>query len=202
MKEKIRMVIVLVLTGALSAAFLSLVSAATAGRIAYNQEVKLKRSLLDVFGVSYTEATILDVFERNILSEPYKEMSIYKYVPQGSGGVQGVAFPVRGAGFWGPISGILALESDLVTIRGIKILEHSETPGLGGRIAEPEFQGRFSGKSVQGNFEIVAYAKAKDESQVDAITGATETSKALERILKNNIARFYELVEDKHITVK
>ena len=93
--------------------------------------------------------------------------------------------PVYGAGLWGPVWGYIALDSDLQTIVGAYFDHESETPGLGGKIKDdPAFRAQFIGKKVIfGNgvpFSIVkGGAPAGKENAVDAITGATMTSKGL-----------------------
>jgi Na+-transporting NADH:ubiquinone oxidoreductase subunit NqrC len=40
-----------------------------------------------------------------------------------------------------------ALDPDLETVKGIEVLDHAETPGLGGRMTEEKFKKQFVGKS-------------------------------------------------------
>lgn len=94
--------------------------------------------------------------------------------------------PVYGAGLWGPVWGYVAFESDLKTIAGAYFDHESETPGLGGKIKDdPSFRAQFGGKSVdfsdaKGIFNIVkGGAPEGKENAIDAITGATMTSKGL-----------------------
>ena len=101
-----------------------------------------------------------------------------------------VVLPITGTGLWGPIWGYIALESDMNTVAGI-VLDHSgETPGLGAEIATPKFAGQFTGKEifVNGEFASIAIVKggAKEGStnEVDAISGGTITSKALDSSIK------------------
>ena len=93
--------------------------------------------------------------------------------------------PVYGAGLWGPIWGYVALDEDLLTIVGAYFDHESETPGLGAKIKDdPSFRAEFIGKKVNLSgdpvFSVVKVGTATDpESSVDAITGATMTSKGL-----------------------
>ena len=95
--------------------------------------------------------------------------------------------PVYGAGLWGPVWGYIALDSDLETIVGACFDHESETPGLGGKIKDdPTFRARFKGKSVdftdsKSAFSIVkGGAPAGKANAIDAISGATMTSRGLE----------------------
>ncbi len=95
-------------------------------------------------------------------------------------------FPCYGAGLWGPIWGYVAVASDYQTVVGATFDHKSETPGLGGEIANPSFQAQFAGKQLikDGAFKSISIIKggapSGDENGVDAITGATITSKALD----------------------
>lgn len=104
------------------------------------------------------------------------ELPVYKF----SNGT--TVIPVYGAGLWGPVWGYVAFENDLKTIAGAYFDHDSETPGLGAKIKDdPEFRSRFKGKSASfGNETTFAIKKgAGSNDEVDAITGATMTSKGL-----------------------
>ena len=91
--------------------------------------------------------------------------------------------PCYGAGLWGPIWGYIALAEDGKTIDGAIFDHKGETPGLGSKIAEPAFYiDRLKGKSLGSGETIFAVEKGKHDDNpncVDAISGATITSKAL-----------------------
>ena len=94
--------------------------------------------------------------------------------------------PVYGAGLWGPVWGYIAVESDLTTIVGAYFDHESETPGLGGKIKDdPSFRAQFAGKSIDyadaKPFDIVKGGAPEGKANaIDAITGATMTSKGLD----------------------
>jgi Na+-transporting NADH:ubiquinone oxidoreductase subunit C len=104
--------------------------------------------------------------------------------------------PVKGTGLWGPIWGYIALKSDFNTIYGAIFNHKSETPGLGAEIATPNFSGQFSDKQIfdEGNFVSILVMKGGAEKgnvhQVDAISGGTITSKAVEEMLKSSIGEY------------
>ena len=93
--------------------------------------------------------------------------------------------PAYGAGLWGAIWGYIALDEDLQTIVGAYFDHESETPGLGAKIKDdPSFRAEFIGKkvnvAVDPAFSVVKVgSNANPENSVDAITGATMTSKGL-----------------------
>lgn len=105
--------------------------------------------------------------------------------------------PLRGVGLWGPVWGYISLESDFNTIYGATFDHKSETPGLGAEIATANFYNQFSGKQIfdpSGKFVSVMVVKggadASNKHQVDAISGGTITSKAVEEMLYKNINEY------------
>ena len=94
-----------------------------------------------------------------------------------------------GAGLWGAIWGYMAVEDDNETVAGTIFDHASETPGLGAKIAEPAFYTQFRGKKLSdaGQFSSVKVIKGGangSENGVDAISGATMTSKAVSTSLE------------------
>jgi len=112
----------------------------------------------------------------------------------------GYAFPIGGVGFWARIDGYLAVTPDGDRARGIVFTRHQETPGLGGRITEKAFRKQFEGLNVSpppqdGAFVSLTHQKLKAfdpnyDRHVDAITGATGTSTAVDKFLNEDIRRF------------
>ena len=110
-------------------------------------------------------------------------LPVYKF----KGGVS--VIPVYGAGLWGPIWGYIAVAEDGKTIKGAYFDHESETPGLGAKIKdEPWFREKFAGKTIdlagEKAFILAKNAEATGAGNaVDAITGATMTSKGLNEAL-------------------
>jgi electron transport complex protein RnfG len=82
----------------------------------------------------------------------------------------GVALQVSRGSYGGPVRILVGVGADN-TIRGVKILEHSDTPGLGANAASPSYTGQFTGKGAGDPFEVKA--------DVEVITAATITSRAV-----------------------
>ncbi len=109
-------------------------------------------------------------------------------------GAQTIAycFPIIGKGLWSTLYGYFALESDVMTVRGITFYKHGETPGLGAEIEQDWFQNNYKGKKIWDikNDElaptVVVKGKVADKIAdaeapfyVDGISGATMTSKGV-----------------------
>jgi Na+-transporting NADH:ubiquinone oxidoreductase subunit C len=105
-------------------------------------------------------------------------------------------FPVGGQGFWGPIKGMVAVDPKAERLIGVAFYEHSETPGLGARITEAWFKNQFKGLKlmpIKGDkkiFYLKPSGSGKGPNQLDAITGASRTSQAVERFLNRDLNMF------------
>ena len=99
------------------------------------------------------------------------------------------AVPFTGAGLWGSMRGYIGVNAELDEMTGLAFTEHSETPGLGGRIDEMVYREQFIGLPIASDTRL-AYGAAGGET-IDAITGATSTSNAvlsiLNRVLSDNL---------------
>jgi Na+-transporting NADH:ubiquinone oxidoreductase subunit C len=103
-----------------------------------------------------------------------------------------MAVRLDGKGLWGPIWGYAVISADGQTLKGVSFDHKSETPGLGAKIAEEEFRKAFKGKKLydrDGNFVSVRVLKpgtngdVAEENRVDAISGATITSRGVNEML-------------------
>jgi len=72
-------------------------------------------------------------------------------------------------GYGGLIEVIVGIDSK-GTVTGVRISEHSETPGLGAKAQEPKFYEQYKGKSAGSSLA---------NNEINAITGATVTSNAV-----------------------
>jgi electron transport complex protein RnfG len=91
--------------------------------------------------------------------------------------IVGYAIKVAPIGYGGPVETMVGISAD-GKVTGIKILALAETPGLGANAPKPEFSGQYKNKPTEENLEVVKIAPTK-ENQIQAITGATITSKAV-----------------------
>jgi Na+-transporting NADH:ubiquinone oxidoreductase subunit C len=184
-----KVIIFVILMGTFSGALLVGVNVYTAPMIARNEELKLKSSVLDVLEISYEKKNCLEAFDKNIKTVEADKYKFYR-APDNS-----VAFEFHGPGLWGPISGIISLEKDLKTIRRIKITHQEETPGLGGRIQEEDYLNQFKNKEAVPRLIFMPEGKSTRKNEVDAITGATGSSRAFERLINESIQKYLVLLK-------
>lgn len=89
--------------------------------------------------------------------------------------LEGFAIKVAPKGFGGSIEIMVGVSKDGI-VQGIKILKHSETPGLGANAEDPSFSSQYEDKS--GRLSVTKGTPGGD-NQIQAMTGATITSKAV-----------------------
>jgi len=113
--------------------------------------------------------------------------------------------PLQGKGLWGPIWGYISFEEDMTTIYGAIFAHAKETPGLGAEIAEDFFQDQFTGKTIfdeAGKFTSVKVMKGGTDPSnphaVDAISGGTITSVALQEMLYNCLGNYETYFKNKN----
>lgn len=156
-----RLAITLLLITAVVAAALAAVNSITAPKIQALNEQKTQAAIEAVLPgggeiVDYTDDTGL-------------VGSVYK-------GQSGYAVEVMPSGFNGTVTMMVGVDNS-GKVLGISIVNHTETAGLGAVSAENStagnaFRGQFAGMS--GSVSVT-----KDGGQVDALTGATITSRAV-----------------------
>ncbi|MEN8122955.1 MAG: NADH:ubiquinone reductase (Na(+)-transporting) subunit C [Bacteroidota bacterium] len=149
----------------------------------------------------------VEAFDVNLKQEYKKELSermLPAYEATLEDGSQKIIIPLTGKGLWGPIWGYIALESDMNTIYGAVYDHKGETPGLGADINKDWFQQPFTGKTIYENGEFVgitvykggAEAAGDTKHGVDAISGGTITSKALEAMVLDCLSSYKTYFEN------
>lgn len=206
MNEKIKTVVFTVVITAVFIFMVSGVNALLADKIAANRTIARQKVILRLFGLISQERQVSDdaipaLFSAetsrvNFPDQPNVEC--YR-LSKSTGKLFTVAF--TGQGFWDNISGFLAIDLESKSLAGLEFTQHGETPGLGGRISEPEFKSRFKGKPFSTlrsdglRLKLVAEGSATKPDEVDGITGATGTSNAIEKIVNNTLTSFLKLNE-------
>lgn len=101
-----------------------------------------------------------------------------------------VILPVRGFGYQSMMKGYLALREDLNTVAALIFFEQGETPGMGARIGEPEWQALWNGKQAADKNGVIRMEVVRGEAtgihEVDGISGATRTGSGI-----TNLVRFW-----------
>jgi Na+-transporting NADH:ubiquinone oxidoreductase subunit C len=167
----------------------STVAVATRERVVAGERARLRSHVLGAFQIPVPQdAVAIEALWNQRVEERQSPQGRYYMARAEDGSLLGLGFPFTGPGFWGPISGLLAVQPDGRHILGLSFTSHQETPGLGGRISEPWFRSQFRGKALDapadgGPILRFVYRKPEADREVEAITGATQTSSRLDRFL-------------------
>ena len=155
----LRLTVTLLLICAVVAAVLAGVKAITKDAIAANQEKKTQDAIAPVLpGVTGLEKQTL-TGDTGIVSEVYRSGDSF-------------AVKVLPGGFDGEITLMVGIQNGALT--GISVISHTETPGLGAVAAAQNAKGEAFRSQFVGRSGTLVIG-----DQVDAMSGATITSKAV-----------------------
>jgi electron transport complex protein RnfG len=170
MKEMVRYGFTLALICIIAAGLLAGMNLLTKSRIIAQAQAEEEASLREVMpNAAHFEAV-----------KSGDEVLYYKAHDK-DGKLIGAAFKASGKGYSSAIETMVGMLKD-GTITAIKVLTQNETPGLGTRVAEPEFTGQF--KDI------------KDMSDVQAITAATISSSTLKNSVQKKAAEIKALINN------
>ncbi len=168
------------------------INVAVQDRIQANRQFALELAVLEVLNVKIpagsSQRDIHEIFVKDA-KPPAEDIGAYRLYRDGR--VVGYAVLVGGEGFWAPIKGVVGFAPDRKTITGVAFFEQNETPGLGAQITTEDFRNQFKGKTLSlvdepiGIRPITAELKA---NQVHAVSGATQTSVRLEKLINDSLA--------------
>ena len=181
------------------ALLLAVVSSALKPKQLANVELDRKKQVLSSLNLkvdSLSKVTSIDELYGQLIDE--QEIAGKQvFVAKTDDGTKYI-IPMTGAGLWGAIWGYMALNDDCNTIYGTYFNHDSETPGLGGEITTRGFQTRFNGKHIKAadNYQMEIVKGEAAGEQVQAISGATITSKGVETMINTTLAEYTEFLGD------
>jgi electron transport complex protein RnfG len=182
MGEMIKMVVVLTLLSVISGGGLALVKDKTALQIENNQLQFVKGPAVREILQGVSNDPIKDRFK---IKDGETERNFFVGVENGK--PDDVVFESSGKGFGGDVGIAVGVDTQTDKIIGVAVTIHSETPGVGSRAkTDPTFVSQFKGQALEQEFKVKA-----DGGQVDAIGGATITSRAVSAAL-TDAAKVYE----------
>lgn len=154
---------------------LALVNGLTLAPIHERSQEDLARSLSQVIPDSiHDNNPAVDTLD---IQHEGKPLRVYR-ARQG-GRVTGVAFETRRRGYAGDIHLLLGIDAQ-GRLLGVRVLRHTETPGLGDKIelGRSDWITRFTGRSL-GDPPAAQWAVKKDGGPFDQFAGATITPRAV-----------------------
>jgi Na+-transporting NADH:ubiquinone oxidoreductase subunit C len=176
--------------------FLAIGNQLTQPRIQQNLRFAERSAVLRAFGIDFADPADA-AFESQVRVSTRPDGALYEATVEGT---EYLAVRQSGPGLWGTITAIVAAKpgtsSESGRIRGVEVVSHNETPGLGGRIDEAWFKAQFRDKRVgeDGSIRVDQNGSGKGEKdkevpRVDAITGATWTSNYIQGIVNAALVR-------------
>ncbi len=205
----LRMISVLTGIAMLSGFLVVFTSQLTAPAIAENQRIAIEQAVSKVIpnSVSHREFALVDG-QLGLVEKGGNQKIVYAGYDS-DGKFLGVASKASAQGYAGMIYLLYGYDPFCQCIRGIKVLKMTETPGLGDKIITNEkFQKNFEQLDVQLNENhsalkhkiiMVKQGAKKNDWEIDAISGASISSKAVGKALNQSaqvlLPELYPLIE-------
>jgi len=177
MKTVVKMIITLSVIGIITGALLSQISSWAAPKIAKHRKEATEQAiyLVQPKAKDYEKVNNVD-FELYRVFDAQKDTI-------------GYALPYEGNGFQGKIRLMLGVTKKLNSISGLEILEQLETPGLGSKVSEEPFKKQFSDLNAEPEVDLVKGVPPSKANEIQAITGATISSKSVVKIINDGLAK-------------
>lgn len=184
MNNTAKIIIVLTLITLISGAVLALLDSYTRPKIESYRKIQENNAIAEVLPENDRIKEIVQ--DGYVFYEAYRKNELV-----------GVAFQVSGGGYQSELVLMLGVSPDFSRITGLKILSQVETPGLGTKIEKDEsnkqdpgwFINQFKGLRILPSITYVKNAAPSRETEIQAITGATVSSKAVVDILNTHIKK-------------
>lgn len=177
MKETVLLIVVLTLVAAISGVLLAVTDHVTRDPI----RAAARQELLDSLGRVLPPHDNMP--DRDLVTAEEGGRRWTFHVARQGGRYAGAAFQCStDKGYSGTIDLLVGVADD-DTVCGLVVLRHSETPGLGAKIALPEFTRQFAGRSLAAT----RWAVAKDGGDIQAISGATISPRAVTAAVREGL---------------
>jgi Na+-transporting NADH:ubiquinone oxidoreductase subunit C len=189
----------------------------------YNKKIDMQKNILTAAGIKITDNNKIESIYKKLVT-PLKISAQGEILPNSS--IQNgheifriknantlkifaYVYPVIGQGLWSTLYGYLSVTPSGNKIIGITFYKHGETPGLGAEIEKIWFRNNFIDKELykNGTFRGITVAKGQAKNEisykdnknhiVDGISGATITSKGVEKMLSKEPLKYHKFFINK-----
>ncbi len=177
----VQLVIVLGLITFVCALLLGMANGITAPQIALNEEKTRNEAMAAIIEGAEFEDMGVSLSAEDVAAAgvtlpagraPAAVSGVYKAAVDGSDA--GYCLEVQPKGFGGALTMIVGINAD-GTVAGALVTSHAETPGLGAKSqTDEEWIKQYAGQAADGQLAV-----SKDGGSINAITGATITSRAV-----------------------
>ena len=183
--SSMRLVLTLAIAGLVSGIAIIGIYESTLPTITANKARELREAVFKVLpGVTKMQALVYRGEKIVVVETPDKDEPVVYGGYDEQGEFVGYAMPGAGPGFQDTIALLYGYIPSEKIVVGMEILESRETPGLGDKIyKDADFVAEFSSLAVEPEIVAVKKGTGGEPNEVDAITGATISSKAVVRII-------------------
>jgi len=190
----LRLVLTLAIAGLISGVAIIGIYQSTLPTITANKARELREAVFRVLpGVTRMQALVYRGDKLVVVPEPDKDEPVIYGGYDDDGTFVGYAMPGAGPGFQDTIALLYGYVPGDKHVVGMEVLESRETPGLGDKIyKDQDFVGEFSDLAIEPKVIAVKKGTKTSPNQIDAITGATISSKAVVRIINETHAAWVE----------
>lgn len=186
MKEGLKLVVVLTLICLVAGLLLAWVNDLTAGPIAAAAREEKMAAVRNVLPACDNDPDA----DKQVVAVDEREWTFY--IGRKQEQYVGSAFEVESKnGYGGTIRLMVGVTADGI-VNGMAVLAHKETPGLGAKIGGDAFRKQFRGLSVRKT----RWAVTKDGGDIQAITAATISSRAVAGAMKDGLAVYEAHVKE------
>jgi electron transport complex protein RnfG len=192
--SSLRLVLTLAIAGLVSGIAIIGIYESTLPTITANKARELSEAVFKVLpGVNQMQALVYRNGELVSVDQPDKDEPVVYGGYDKSGEFVGYAMRAAGPGFQDTIALLYGYKPGEKLVVGMEVLESRETPGLGDKIyKDAEFVGAFSALSIEPEIVAVKKGTKSRPNEIDAITGATISSKAVVRIINETHTAWLE----------
>lgn len=197
----VRLFMTLAVAGALAGLLIVMVNQITQPRIIAYKAMKLKEAVTEVLQgpARYDTLYLIDgalTPELPAGLKPEKQKAIYVGYTE-AGEIKGIAIARGESGFQDVVMLIFGIDPATLGLTGMKILASKETPGLGDKIYKDlDFVQQFFDGPTVPLLGVKIGAGDGAPNEIDMITGATISSRAVIRIINNAVTEWEPFFEN------
>jgi electron transport complex protein RnfG len=174
--------------------------------ITVNKARALEKAIFDVIPAATSKVAFKQVGDKLEPLEGDDPIAIKYYAGYNDEGrLVGVALEAAGQGFQDIVSVLYGYSPECKCVVGMKVMASKETPGLGTKIeTDPAFRANFDaldvalapdGTGIANPVILVKPGKKTERWQIEAITGATISSRAVTGIMEKSTADRIPVIE-------
>ena len=165
-----------------------------------NKINETRQKVPELVAVSPAEAAFLDIVSKSVYVDKAGKKVVYNvFETKADGETVGWVAKTAGQGYADKIELLVGFDPGLSMITGLFVLDQKETPGLGNKISTPEWRSQFVNKPINTPLEVVKTGASAD-NEINAITGATISSRSVTGIINTAVKDLKEPLSDGTVT--